>query len=107
MTTKDFQSKPSRDYKFFMYDPYEGLVFFKTEEERDQMVDDSIRQYLDDGYWNDAVTDIFTGVVTHKVVETNQLDRVGELDDDGCDENGECWPDGDCDRKCDHELRPL
>jgi hypothetical protein len=107
VTTKDCKSSPSIEYRFFLYCPNDGLTFYRTEEERDKAARDLIEDYLSDGEWNDEVTMINAGVVTHHVAEVDRKDRVGKLDDDGYDEAGEYWASTEYDYACNHELRPF
>lgn len=65
----NFNRKPSPNYRFFMFDPEgDGLLFFRTEEERDAVADVRIQQYLADDGWLESVEDVFTGYVTGHAV---------------------------------------
>lgn len=66
-----------------------------------------IESYLDDGVWSDDVTSIFAFEVTHQATQVDTIERKGELDEDGYDENDEYWPDDDVDCKCNYELKPF
>jgi hypothetical protein len=98
---------PSAEYRYFLYDPYDGHAFYRTPEERDAAAESLIKEYLSDDLWNEGVVDIYAGEVTHQVNEVERLERVGQLDDDGYDENGEYWGDSDIECKYNYALQPL
>lgn len=104
---KDCRNHPTPEHRFFLYDPNDGITFWRTEEERDKAAETAIDSYLDDDEWNEEVLGVVAGVVTHHTVEIDRVDKIGELDDDGYDEAGEYWPNNDCDYKCNHALKPL
>jgi hypothetical protein len=106
---KDYKQSPSNEYRFFLYCPNNGFTFWKTEEERDKAAEDAIDSHLDsiDDGWSDEVTGVVAGVVTHQAAETDVKNRVGELDEDGCDEVGEYWQNHDFTHKCNYALRPF
>lgn len=93
---------PSAEYRFFLYCPNNGHTFYRTQEERDNAAQKLIREYTDCGEWSKEVVDIYAGKITHRVVETERLERVGQLDDYGYDESGEYWGDSDI-----YGLQPL
>lgn len=105
--TRDCKQSPCQEYRFFLYDPNDGLTFWKTEQQRDQAAKDAIDCYLDDNGWDEDVTRISAGMVTHRAAEINVIDRVGELDEDGYDEAGEYWDSDEFERKCGYELQPF
>lgn len=91
-----------------MYDPVgDGFVYFATEQERDDYANDCIQGYLDDE-WSEEVVNVVAGVLTHRATQVDRIDRPPkeELDEDGYDEEGICWP-GDIDYLCDYKLLPL
>lgn len=101
----DSKSYPAPGYTYFFYHPEgDGLTFYRTAEERDAAAADRIRDYLDDT-WSDEVMGVFAGTVTHVAAEVDRADRPADLDAEGCDGEGEYWPD-DCDYKCNYALRP-
>ena len=106
-TPPDCKYRPCAKYRFFLYDPNGDFTFWKNEQERDEYAARLIPEYLDEGEWNDEVTLIFAGTVTRHIVEADRKDRVGELDEDGCDKAGEYWGSNDYDYRCDHALKPL
>lgn len=81
------EQKPAR---YFVYDPEDGCNEFKTDEERQKAHQEAIDGYLDDG-WSEEVTQVVSGIVTHKTVQTNLERRPAacahhpEHDDDDCD----------------------
>ncbi len=105
--TKDFKYSPSPGYRFLLYCPNNGLTFWKTAEERNEAGKELISEYLDDGEWSEEVVDIFAGTVDRHIVEVDQKHRAGKLDDDGYDEDGQYWPNNECDYTCNYELQPL
>jgi hypothetical protein len=44
-------------------------------------------------------------MVTHRATEIDVVRPVGEIDEDGCDEAGEYWPNTDCEYKCNYALQ--
>lgn len=103
-------SKPwlySVDKKYFVYDPEDGISFYKTIEERDKAAKEAIETYLDDGEWYEGVETIIAGEITHKVKPTNVIYRPEdhELDDDGCDSECVYW--GDHHKMCQYELKEI
>lgn len=107
MTNTSRPYSPSPEYRYFLYDPNDGHTFYRTPEERDIAAKSLIEDYLVDGEWSEQVVDIYAGEATHSVSEVERIDKVGELDEDGYDENGEYWVDDDVDYKCNYDLRPL
>jgi hypothetical protein len=102
------RSTPSATYRFGLYDPLgDGVVFYKTAEDRDKAAEIAIEGYLDDVEWDEGVKGILAFDVTHRVSEVDILERKGELDDDGYDENGEHWPSSEVDMKCNYRLMPI
>ena len=59
---------PDADHRFFLIDPSQDEYrYFKTAQERDDAADDLIQEHLDDG-WDEDVTRIIAGEVTHHTV---------------------------------------
>lgn len=92
---KDYRNHPTPEYRFFLYDPNDGATFWKTEEERDEAAKVAIDSYLDEE-WDEDVSYVIAGVVTHGVIEIDRADKIGEPDDDGY-----------LDYKCNYALKPL
>lgn len=92
---------------FFFYDSEgDGFTYYATEEERDAAAHDAIQDYLDDD-WNESVTNIVAGKLTHT---TEQYDvkykpPAHELDEDGLDNEGHCWDSHDI--ICNYGLQPI
>jgi hypothetical protein len=98
--------RPSAEYKYFLYDPEgEGMVFFKSIEDREIAAKRSISEYLDDT-WNEDVGRVVAGEVTHAATQNNITKPEGKIDDEGIDESGEYWS-GEIDYKCNYELVKL
>jgi hypothetical protein len=94
-------------YSFFLYDPLgDGLISYATEAERDGAAERIIDTYLDD-MWDDEVTDVLGGIITHQASMVNRMERPA---DDQLDENmsvgGFGWPPG-MEYRCDYELKPF
>ena len=105
-SAKDYKCSPCKEYRFFLYDPNDGITFWKTEEERDKAAEDAIDSYLD-YEWSDEVSGVVAGVVTHRTVEIDRVEKVGQLDEDGYDEAGQYWPGSDYDYTCNYALKPF
>ena len=98
---------PDAEHTFWIYAPEgDGMTFWKTEQERDDYAEREIKSYLDDGAWNEEVEWVYAGVVTHRVTAVDIIRRVGELDDEGYDENDEYW-EAEAEIKCNYALRPI
>jgi hypothetical protein len=105
----DFKYNPTKEYIYWVYDANgDGFSFFKTEEERDEYATNEIfPSYLDGGFWySDIESCIFGGVLTHQASKTNIQTPVGEIDEDGYDEDGEYWED-DMKFRCNYELKEI
>lgn len=99
--------QPSKRDKFFVYDPIErDVVFFEKEEDRNEYAKEIIDSCCDDE-WCSEVEEICAGAVTHVTKQTNLKIKppIEELDEDGFDENGNCW--NDFDTICDYELKEI
>lgn len=106
----DYQRFPDSEYLFLLYDPEgNGLMFFRSAEERDAAARDVIDMYLDDG-WAEEVSCVFAGEVTHHTVRAGVKMRPKreafdseEAFEDAMDEYGY----SEWDYICNYELRPL
>lgn len=99
---------PAKERPFFVYDPEgDGFVYFATEQERDDHAHDCIQAYLNDG-WSEEVVNVVAGVLTHRAAQVDRIDRPPkeEIGEDGCDEDGNYWPE-EFDYICDYKLLPL
>ena len=105
-SAKDYKCSPCKEYRFFLYDPNDGITFWKTEEERDKAAEAAIDCYLDNER-SDEVSGVVAGVVTHQTVEIDRVYKVGQLDEDGYDEAGQYWPGSDYDYSCNYALKPF
>ena len=105
MPTDGWPDQQSDNRPFFVYDPggY-GFSYFATEQERDDAAHSVIRSYHD-SEWDEEVTDVVAGTLTHKVTQTDVVQRPDNLDEDGCDEDGACW--NDWLHTCNYKLLPL
>lgn len=101
-------SRPSKENRFFLYDPEgDGISFFPTAKERDEYAAKIIPDYCDDT-WSEEVEFVIAGEVTHTAQEVDRVDRPPEdqLDENGCDQEGEYWPHG-WDWRCNYVLKPI
>lgn len=106
MSVRPYTSHPSAAFPFFVYDPMgAGLMYFRTEAERDAKAKEVIEEYCEDGEWSPEVENIVCGAVTHIATEVDREEPVGNIDEDGLDENGIYWP-PDCEWRCRYEMRP-
>lgn len=107
---RNYTFHPDIEHRFFLYDPEgNGLMYFKTAEERDAYSTDVIRSCLDE-YWSESVSHIIAGEVTHHTVRCNvELPpRRSEFDSDEEYEDAiEEFGDSDVHYKCDYKLAPL
>ena len=104
MTTH--QSTPSATHVYGLCDPHgEGVTFHKSREDRDACAKEVLKGYLSEGEWNEEVTQVFAFVVTDRATAVNIIERKGELDDDGYDEEGNYWQSAEFDYTCNYELQ--
>jgi hypothetical protein len=110
--TSDYRSTPSREYRFFLYDPEgDGLMFFRAAEIRDQIAERVTSDYCtqQDG-WSEEVGGVCAGEVTATATKVN-VEKRPARDDFESDEDFEAAEDdysgGDFDETCGYELRPL
>lgn len=105
---QNFKHFPDSEYRFFLYDPENDFMYFKTATERDNAAYSVIRTNLDD-CWAEEVKQIVAGEITHHTVRCNVELRPKREDYD----NSEDWEDalgefgGDWDYKCDYKIAPL
>jgi hypothetical protein len=107
---RSYKIKPSAEYRFFLYDPEgDGMIFFKSEAERDEHIKKCIRGYMSDSDgWSDEVESVCAGEVTHIIKKTNIVPRPSdeEIDEDGVDGEGNWW-DTDWLEMCNYELEEI
>ena len=102
------RSTPNATFRFGLHDPLgDGIVFYRTAEDRDKAAKITIEGYLYDGEWDPDVKGIIAFDATHRATEVDIVKRKGGLDDDGYDENGEHWDSDDVDMKCNYRLMPI
>ena len=93
---------------YFVFDPEgEGFRTFATVEARDRFAERAIAGHLSEG-WDEGVTNVVAGAVTHRVMETDRVDRPSdeEIDEEGFDEAGNDWI-GDHDYLCRYRLKVM
>ena len=100
------KTSPDKDHVFGLYCPSSGQQFYAAVEERDEAAKDIIQDHLQEGEWSEDVGDVFAFTVTHKAAQVDVKHPEGELDEEGCDENGDFW-DADVDFTCNYALEPL
>ncbi len=100
-------SEPTADKPWFSYSPDGDFLFFSTEEEAKEHAEGEIPDYCQDT-WDEEVEGVLVGRVSLVATQTDLQHRPPEdqLDDDGCDEDGNYWDDG-VDYRCDYKLLPL
>jgi hypothetical protein len=91
--------------KYFCQSP-DGTDFFETEKEALEYATKIIESCLDGGEWCEEVEDIICGIVTHKTVMTDKVMKPDNIDEEGCDGEGNWW-DSDCDFKCNYEIKRI
>lgn len=98
---------PSKEFKYFLYDPEYGFLYFKSEEDRKETEQTIIHDYCDDG-WDETVENILVGEITGTCEQVNVRKRppAEELDEDGHDTDGNYWG-GEFDTYCNYEIVPL
>lgn len=108
MPTHDFRSTPHPEYPFWLYSPEcDGMTFWRTAKERDDYAKKDIDTYLDGNEWIEEVEGICAGICTHRIEACDVIKPVGVIDEDGCDEVGEYWPDDSVASKCNYALMPI
>ncbi len=75
----DYKTSPTPKYRFFLFDPepeWEGLMFFRSEAERDAAAKEAIDAYKDvDNGWSAEVERLLMGEATHVCTQTNVVKR--------------------------------
>ena len=94
---------PKLDY--FVYDSNSGFETFSNETDRNTHAEDCIQGYLDDG-WDEEVTTVCSGIITHETIQTDLVKRPDIIDEEGHDGNGDWW-DSEWDYKCNYALAPI
>jgi len=106
----DFKNYPTKEFKYFVYDPEDNCtIFFKTEEARDKCAEGLISSYCNDG-WCDLVEYIFSGIATHGIVKFNEQKRP-EPEDFETEEEYEAavddYPDMGYETCCEYKMEEL
>lgn len=111
---ENFTRKPSPEYRFFLYDPEgNGLLFFRTEKDRDAAAGACIQMCLEGNEWHESVEDILTGYVTgHAVpvgVEFLPLRSEFETDEgyQAAQDELAFYEESGCDYRCDYRLADI
>ena len=104
----DYRHSPGRTYRYWLYEPDSGTIFFRTVEDRDACLEESLALSRDEGEWPDEVEEICAGEVTLIATQIDRVERPATLDSDtdGDDDDGNPWPAG-CEYRCAYALRPL
>ncbi len=97
---------PSKEFKYFLYDPENDFMYFKSKKDRKEVEQTIIMNYCDDG-WDETVENILVGEITGVCEQTNVTKRppVEELDENNHDADGNYW--GEFDGYCNYEIVPL
>jgi hypothetical protein len=93
--------------RYFTYDPmYGDFDTYATEEEQMNAAEEIVDNYLDDrNEWNDGVTSVVCGIITHRATECDKKLRPENLDE-GYDEEGQYWPD-DTEYICNYRMEKI
>lgn len=98
---------PHPEFRFWLYSSEgEGVVFFRTAEDRETYAKEEIKHYLDGDGWSDEVTGVCGGVVTHAAVQVDRQDRPDDIDEEGIAPDGTYWEPG-VTYRCDYALKPV
>lgn len=92
-------------YKYFSYCPEDGFDTHETLEDALLNANGIIPNYLDEG-WSEDVTGVFVGTITHAATMCDKVERAGEVDEHGYDEDGEHWDQG-WEYKCNYKMLPV
>lgn len=92
----EYQDYPSSTYRFFIVDRDEReYYFFDSAEARDNYIPIVLETYKDDNncWMEENIEYLMIGELTHFVKQTNvkMIVPVGEVDDEGFDENGDYY----------------
>jgi len=101
------KTNPDKEHIYGLDCPSDGTTFYATAAERDAAAKKIIQAHLQEREWSEDVTCVYAFKVTHLTEAVDVIHRQGEIDDDGCDETGEYWPNADADTMCNYELKPL
>lgn len=99
-------NSPSIKNPWFCFDG-DDYEYFSTEEEAIEASKSAIQFYLDET-WDECVENVQVGKVTGITRQINVVQRPDdeELDEEGCDGQGEYWPE-EIAYKCDYKVLPL
>ena len=97
---------PDAEHSYFLAEPQEPLMYFATAAERDEYAKRLIEKYRCDT-WDPDVDNIVAGVVTHKATKHNFTYPVGDVEDDGYDQNSQGPFEEQDSYLCDYELQPI
>jgi hypothetical protein len=101
----DVKYQVTQGYNFWFFDPEgDGLVFFKTAEDRDAWANEVIPSYCEE-VWSEEVEGCCAGVVTHCCGKVNVILKPSpeQIDEEGFDVEGNNW-DNDYTEICDYTL---
>jgi len=92
--------------RYFCYDPEVGFESFETEDACQKYANDCIQEHLDDR-WDENVEHIVTGIITKQATMCDVKPRPpqSEIDENGCDADGNDWSDCDIEYRCNYEMR--
>ena len=92
--------------KYFLYNPEgDGFETFETKKECELAANNAIQNYLDDG-WDELVTNVVAGVITHRATQVDLENRPDNVNEDGEDEEGGWWA-TEWDHKCNYKILPI
>jgi hypothetical protein len=106
MSELKYKTHPHNDYPYWLFDPcWEGMMFFRTEADRDAAAEEAIAGHLDE-HWSEEIEHVCCGVVTHFAQCLDKTERPEDLDEENCDGEGSYWPD-DMGWRGNYKMEPL
>lgn len=96
-----YKRRPDSEYRYFVYDPVEGLMFYyKSKEEQLEAAREVIEDCKKDdwNYWMEEVEELLMGEITHITVEKvleHRPERENYTSEQAFNDAMEEWPYGD------------
>ena len=96
-----YKRRPDSEYRYFVYDPFEGLMFYyKSKEEQLKAAGEIIEDCKKDdwNYWMEEVEEVLMGEITHITVEKvleHRPERKNYTSEQAFNDAMEEWPYGD------------
>ena len=78
---RDFKCKPSKDYRYFLFDAENGdMLYYRNIEDRDDAYKSCLGRCLEDNEWLDSTDHICVGTVTGVTLPLNDNPEVDGYD---------------------------